>query len=246
MKLTDFGYQKVPTEEKSSKVSEVFKSVAPRYDLMNDLMSLGLHRLWKRFLATLAGVRAGQRVLDLAGGTGDLSAHFSRQVGERGQVILADINAAMLQEGRDKLLDKGLPNNIQITQCDAEKLPFPKDYFDCVVMGFGLRNVTHKEKALEEMLSVLKPGGQCFVLEFSKLTAPLLQPLYDVYSFQVLPKLGDWVAGDGQSYQYLAESIRRHPDQEVLKMMMERTGFEDCSYHNMTGGIVAIHRGYKF
>ncbi len=241
-KTTDFGYQKVAEEEKAQKVAGVFDSVAGRYDLMNDLMSAGLHRLWKRFTIEQSLVRPGDRVLDVAGGTADLARQFARRVGARGSVVLTDINAAMLKIGRDRLLDDGVI--APVAQCDAEKLPFPGDSFDCVSVAFGLRNMTHKEAALAEMLRVLRPGGRLLVLEFSRVWKPL-QPLYDAYSFKVLPQLGKLIAGDADSYRYLAESIRMHPDQERLKQMMEHAGFERVEYFNLAAGAVALHRGYK-
>jgi len=242
---THFGYQSVAESEKAAKVAEVFHSVAARYDLMNDLMSGGIHRLWKRFTLSLSGVRPGQRVLDIAGGTGDLARQFAGRVGAEGEVVLADINASMLQMGRNKLLDAGVAGNLRFVQADAEQLPFADNSFDCVSIAFGLRNVTHKEKALQSMLRVLKPGGRLLVLEFSKPQHALLGKIYDAYSFRVLPKLGQLVAGDKDSYRYLAESIRMHPAQEELKAMMQTAGFERVSFHNMTGGIVALHRGIK-
>ncbi|GAB0147733.1 MULTISPECIES: bifunctional demethylmenaquinone methyltransferase/2-methoxy-6-polyprenyl-1,4-benzoquinol methylase UbiE [Marichromatium] len=244
-KTTHFGYQQVPIEEKAARVREVFDSVATRYDLMNDLMSLGIHRLWKRHTIELAGVRRGQRVLDLASGTGDLADRFAAIVGPDGQVVMSDINAAMLGEGRKRMLDRGRVGNIQYSLINAEQIPFPDDYFDCVTIGFGLRNVTDKQKALGEMQRVLRPGGRALVLEFSH---PLTKPLgraYDLYSFSVLPTLGKLVTNDPGSYRYLAESIRMHPDQETLRGMMETAGLERCEYFNHSGGIVAIHRGYK-
>ena len=242
---THFGYQQVPRAEKVRRVGAVFDSVAERYDIMNDLMSLGVHRLWKRFTVELAGVRRGQRVLDLAGGSGDLSARFAPLVGGDGEVILADINAAMLEQGRRRLIDRGIVGNVGFAQVNAEHLPFAADSFDCITIAFGLRNVTDKDAALRAMYRVLKPGGRALVLEFSKPVAPGLQPLYDLYSFKVLPLLGRLVAGDADSYRYLAESIRMHPDQHMLKDMMQHAGFERCDYHNLSGGIVAVHRGYK-
>ena len=242
---THFGFQQVPTGEKARRVAEVFDSVASRYDLMNDLMSLGVHRLWKRFAVERAGVRPGQRVLDLAGGSGDLAARFAQQVGETGEVVLADINASMLEQGRARLVDRGIVGNVRFVQANAERLPFPEHHFDCITIGFGLRNVTDKDAALRSMYRVLKPGGRALVLEFSKPVAPGLQPLYDLYSFKVLPLLGRLVANDESSYRYLAESIRMHPDQETLKGMMEQAGFARCEYFNLSGGIVAVHRGYK-
>jgi demethylmenaquinone methyltransferase/2-methoxy-6-polyprenyl-1,4-benzoquinol methylase len=244
-KTTHFGYKQVPAEEKAGLVRGVFDSVASRYDLMNDLMSLGIHRLWKRHTVELAGVRRGQRVLDLAGGTGDLAERFAGIVGAEGEVVLTDINAAMLGRGRDRLMDLGVAGNVRYAQVDAERVPFPNDYFDCVTIGFGLRNVTHKQRALDEMYRVLRPGGRALVLEFSHPASKPLAKAYDLYSFSVLPTLGRMVAGDPESYRYLAESIRMHPDQETLRSMMEQAGFERCSYFNLSGGIVAIHRGYK-
>lgn len=244
-KTTHFGYQTVPEEEKAGRVREVFDSVASRYDLMNDLMSLGVHRLWKRQTVALAGVRRGQRVLDLASGTGDLAERFAGIVGTEGTVVLSDINAAMLTQGRDRLLDLGRVANLRYVLANAERLPFTPDGFDCVTIGFGLRNLTRKEWALEEMFRVLRPGGRALILEFSHPTSQALSRLYDLYSFSVLPGLGRLIAKDEGSYRYLAESIRMHPDQETLKAMMESAGFEHCSYFNLSGGIVAIHRGYK-
>lgn len=242
---THFGYQKVAVEEKAGKVREVFSSVAAKYDVMNDLMSFGIHRLWKRYTIELSGVRRGQRVLDLAGGTGDLASRFARIVGDEGEVVLADINAAMLGQGRARLLDEGLAGNLRFAQVNAECLPFPDNYFDCITIAFGLRNVTHKDKALASMQRVLKPGGRLLVLEFSKPVTPGLKPLYDLYSFGLLPAMGKLIANDADSYRYLAESIRMHPDQQTLKQMMEEAGLERCDYHNLTGGIVALHRGFK-
>lgn len=243
---THFGYQTVNTEEKVEKVAKVFHSVADKYDLMNDLMSMGVHRLWKRLTIEKSGVRRGHHVLDLAGGTGDLTSKFSKIVGDKGQVILGDINDSMLKVGRERLIDKGITGNVDYIQLNAETLPFPDNSFDCITMAFGLRNVTNKEAALASMYRVLKPGGRLLVLEFSKPIAPGLSPLYDLYSFKLLPVLGKLVANDAESYQYLAESIRMHPDQETLKAMMENSGFERCDYTNMSGGIVALHRGFKF
>ncbi|QHS11541.1 bifunctional demethylmenaquinone methyltransferase/2-methoxy-6-polyprenyl-1,4-benzoquinol methylase UbiE [Sinimarinibacterium sp. NLF-5-8] len=242
--LTHFGYQQVRVDEKQSRVAGVFTSVAHRYDVMNDLMSMGIHRLWKRFAISLAGVRAGEKVLDVAGGTGDLTRAFARAVGTNGQVILTDINAAMLAEGRRSLLDKGTAG-VPLVQANAEKLPFADNSFDCITISFGLRNVTDKDAALRSMQRCLKPGGRLLVLEFSK---PLLEPLaraYDQYSFKVLPLLGRIVANDEDSYRYLAESIRMHPDQDTLKGMMENAGLSRVQVYNMTGGIVAVHRGFK-
>ncbi|MFC3607708.1 bifunctional demethylmenaquinone methyltransferase/2-methoxy-6-polyprenyl-1,4-benzoquinol methylase UbiE [Stutzerimonas tarimensis] len=242
---THFGYQSVPESQKAQKVAEVFHSVAAKYDLMNDLMSGGVHRLWKRFTIELSAARAGNRVLDIAGGTGDLTRQFSRIVGPTGEVVLADINASMLKVGRDRLLDQGIAGNVKFVQADAEKLPFPDNHFDVVTIAFGLRNVTHKEDAIASMLRVLKPGGRLLVLEFSKPTNTLLSKAYDSYSFSLLPLMGKLITNDADSYRYLAESIRMHPDQETLKGMMEAAGFERVTYHNMTGGIVALHRGIK-
>ncbi len=243
--LADFGFERVPRHRKAERVRGVFDSVADRYDLMNDLMSAGLHRLWKRFTLDLAGLRPGQRALDVAGGTGDLATGLARQVGSGGLVVLTDINSAMLGRGRDRLIDEGLVDNVRYAQADAERLPFAADSFHCVTIGFGLRNVTDKQAALASMHRVLKPGGQLLVLEFSH-PARALGPLYDAYSFRVLPWLGKLVAGDEASYRYLAESIRMHPDQEALLSMMRQAGFEDCRYHNLSAGIVAVHRGYKY
>ncbi|KAB8310687.1 MULTISPECIES: bifunctional demethylmenaquinone methyltransferase/2-methoxy-6-polyprenyl-1,4-benzoquinol methylase UbiE [Rahnella] len=243
---THFGFRTVAKDEKQEMVAEVFHSVAAKYDLMNDLMSFGIHRIWKRFTIDCSGVRQGQRVLDLAGGTGDLTAKFSRLVGEKGEVVLADINDSMLKMGREKLRNLGIVGNVNYVQANAEALPFPDNYFDCITISFGLRNVTEKEKALRSMFRVLKPGGRLLVLEFSK---PVLKPLskaYDTYSFHILPRIGELVAQDAESYRYLAESIRMHPDQETLKGMMADAGFENVTYHNLTGGIVALHRGFKF
>ena len=242
---THFGYQKVDRGEKAGLVANVFHSVASRYDLMNDLMSAGIHRVWKRFTIEVSAVRSGDRVLDIAGGTGDLTARFSSLVGPEGEVVLADINDSMLQVGRDKLIDSGFHGNIEYVQANAERLPFPDNHFDIVSIAFGLRNVTDKESALQSMLRVLKPGGRLLVLEFSKPDNELLSSAYDTYSFKILPVLGKLVAGDSDSYQYLAESIRMHPDQETLKEMMEAAGFAACEYFNMTGGVVALHKGTK-
>ena len=244
-KTTDFGYKKVNIEEKAGKVAEVFHSVAGNYDLMNDLMSGGIHRLWKRVTIEMSGVRPGNTVLDIAGGTGDLAAKFSRIVGPEGTVVLADINDSMLKVGRDRLVDRGIYQNVRFSQADAQYLPFPDNTFDVITIAFGLRNVTDKDMALRSMLRVLKPGGKLLVLEFSKPPNALLSKIYDGYSFSVLPKLGKLFANDADSYQYLAESIRMHPDQETLLGMMNNAGFENTDYHNMTGGIVALHRGVK-
>jgi demethylmenaquinone methyltransferase/2-methoxy-6-polyprenyl-1,4-benzoquinol methylase len=242
---TDFGFSEVPVADKARRVRQVFDSVAPRYDLMNDLMSLGLHRVWKHLAVELAAARPGERMLDLAGGTGDLTRLLAPRVGSAGRVLLADINGAMLARGRDRLLDAGVAGNVDFLQLDAERLPLADQCLDCVVIGFGLRNVTDKQAALAEMHRVLQPGGRALVLEFSRPVLPGLKPLYDAYSFQVLPRLGRLVAGDAASYRYLAESIRRHPDQDTLLGMLHAAGFERCQYFNFTGGIVAVHRGYR-
>ncbi|MDY0011496.1 MAG: bifunctional demethylmenaquinone methyltransferase/2-methoxy-6-polyprenyl-1,4-benzoquinol methylase UbiE [Rhodocyclaceae bacterium] len=241
-KTTHFGFETVAEQEKARKVAGVFSSVAGRYDVMNDLMSMGLHRLWKTFAVQIAGIRPGNRVLDVAGGTADLSLAFAKRVGARGQVWLTDINHAMLSRGRDRVIDRGHP--VPVAQCDAEKLPFPSDYFDCVTVAFGLRNMTHKDAALAEMNRVLKPGGRLLVLEFSKVWAPLA-PAYDFYSFKILPWLGNKVAKDADSYRYLAESIRMHPGQEELKALMEDAGLTRVDYFNLSAGVVALHRGFK-
>lgn len=243
---THFGFRQVPIQEKSQRVAEVFHSVASKYDLMNDLMSLGLHRLWKRFTIDQASIRKGQCVLDIAGGTGDLAKEFAKKVGKEGLVVLADINDKMLAQGRARLTDAGIVGNVEFVQADAEKLPFPDNYFDCITIAFGLRNVTDKLMALRSMQRVLKPGGKCLVLEFSKPTLPLFNKFYDAYSFKVIPKLGEWICNDRESYQYLIESIRMHPEQEILKNMLQNAGFEDVSFHNLTGGIVALHKGFKY
>jgi len=242
---THFGYREVPTADKQKLVGEVFSSVAGKYDLMNDLMSLGVHRAWKRHFVATAQVRRGDRVLDLAGGTGDVAALLRDRVGADGAVVLGDINAGMLTVGRDRLTDRGLVRGLEYVQCNAEALPFPDDSFDLVTIAFGLRNVTDKDAALREMLRVLKVGGQARVLEFSQVRAEWFRPLYDFHSFQVLPRLGRLFAQDAGSYQYLAESIRQHPPQDALKAMMERAGFARCDYRNLNAGIVAIHTGYK-
>ncbi|QDP02728.1 bifunctional demethylmenaquinone methyltransferase/2-methoxy-6-polyprenyl-1,4-benzoquinol methylase UbiE [Thalassotalea sp. PS06] len=243
---TDFGYKQVKTEEKEQLVAGVFHSVAQQYDIMNDLMSFGIHRLWKRFTIDASGARPGNKILDLAGGTGDLTAKFSKIVGKDGQVVLADINSSMLNVGRDKLRDLGVVGNVDYVQANAQALPFEDNTFDVVTIAFGLRNVTDKDEALRSIYRVLKPGGRLLVLEFSKPEHELLNKVYDFYSFNILPKMGDIVAKDGDSYEYLAESIRMHPDQETLKAMMENAGFDQTSYHNLTGGIVALHKGFKF
>ena len=239
---THFGYQQVGEDEKARRVGDVFKSVAPSYDLMNDLMSLGLHRLWKRFAIEMSGVRAGSKVLDVASGSGDLAAAFARRVGPAGVVWMTDINGAMLEVGRDKLVDAGIFAPLAL--CDAEKLPFPSESFDCVSVAFGLRNMTHKDRALAEMTRVARPGGRVIVLEFSKPWKPL-QGAYDAYSFGVLPRIGKYVARDEAAYRYLAESIRMHPDQETLKGMMEAAGLAKVEYFNLAAGVVALHRGCK-
>jgi demethylmenaquinone methyltransferase/2-methoxy-6-polyprenyl-1,4-benzoquinol methylase len=245
-KTTHFGYRDVPESEKARLVGEVFHSVASKYDLMNDLMSFGIHRLWKRFAIEQCGVRKGSVVLDLAGGTGDLTVRLAQQVGKEGKVYLSDINGSMLESGRARLADRGIAGNVEIVQADAENLPFDDNIFDCVIIAFGLRNVTHKDAALRSMYRVLKPGGRGLVLEFSKPTLPGLNRLYDSYSFNILPMLGRMVANDEASYRYLAESIRKHPDQESLKEMMQQAGFERAHYFNLSGGIVALHKAYKF
>ena len=243
-KTTHFGFRNVPVTEKTRHVREVFDSVADNYDVMNDLMSFGIHRLWKRFAINMAGLKPGQQVLDLAGGTGDLTRLMAPAVGPSGHIVLSDINAAMLANGRRRLLDRGISGNVTFALANAEQLPFADNRFDLVTMAFGLRNVTDKQRALSAIFRALKPGGRLLVLEFSKPVAAL-KPVYDFYSFNVLPKLGQLIAKDAPSYRYLAESIRMHPDQPTLQAMMEQAGFERCDYHNLTGGIVAIHRGYK-
>lgn len=242
----DFGYEQIPTQDKEKRVADVFNSVADKYDVMNDLMSFGIHRIWKKITIEYSGVRQGQTVLDLAGGTGDLTAKFSQLVGDEGLVVLADINQSMLRVGRDKLRDKGLFKNIEYVQANAEALPFADNTFDCITISFGLRNVTNKDKALSSMWRVLKPGGRLLILEFSKPEYKILSKAYDLYSFSMLPLIGKIVANDSDSYRYLAESIRMHPDQIKLKQMMIDAGFRDVQYHNMTGGIVALHIGFKF
>jgi len=244
-KTTHFGYETVDVEEKAERVRGVFDSVASRYDIMNDLMSFGIHRLWKHIAIDLANVRSGQQVLDLASGTGDLAARFAALVGPQGKVVMSDINAAMLEEGRKRMIDSGHVGNVEYMQIDAEKIPFADNSFHCVTIAFGLRNVTDKEQALREMLRVLKPGGRALVLEFSHPGSKPLSKLYDLFSFKALPFIGKLVTNDADSYRYLAESIRMHPDQESLLQMMQNSGFERCDYHNLTGGIVAIHRGFK-
>jgi demethylmenaquinone methyltransferase / 2-methoxy-6-polyprenyl-1,4-benzoquinol methylase len=244
-KTTHFGFQEVPVDEKADRVADVFHSVAGRYDLLNDILSGGVHRLWKRFTIELSGVRTGNKVLDIAGGTGDLSYKFSRIVGPEGLVVLADINESMLRVGRDRLTDRGVSGNLVVSQADAQYLPFPDNTFDCITIAFGLRNVTDKDLALRSMLRVLKPGGRLLVLEFSKPKSELLGKVYDTYSFKLLPMIGKVVTNDADSYAYLAESIRMHPDQKTLKGMMEEAGFANCDFHNLTGGIVALHKGVK-
>jgi len=242
---THFGFERVPERDKTRRVRSVFESVASRYDLMNDLMSFGLHRLWKRFALEVSGVRAGAHVLDLAAGTGDLAAGFARRVGRRGTVTLVDLSPSMLAAGRRRLTDAGFAGNLRYVQADAQRLPFASGCFDCASIAFGLRNVTRPEAALSEMRRVLRPGATVLVLEFSALTVPALAPVYDAYSFQVLPRLGRVVAGDAAAYRYLAESIRMHPEQARLQALMESAGFERCGYFNLTAGVVALHRGYR-
>jgi len=242
---THFGYREVPETEKAKLVGDVFTSVAAKYDVMNDLMSFGAHRLWKRYFVATSGVREGDVVLDLAGGTGDIAALLLPRVGAKGAVVVGDINAEMLRVGRNRMLDRGNVRGLDYSQLDAEALPFPDKSFDCVTMAFGLRNVTHKERALAEIHRVLKIGGRALILEFSRVRAEILKPLYDFHSFEVLPRLGRLIANDEASYRYLAESIRRHPDQETLKAMMETAGFARVDVRNLTAGIVAIHRGYR-
>ena len=243
-KTTSFGYETVTEEQKTEKVKEVFDSVATNYDLMNDMMSIGVHRLWKRYMLTKTGLKLGRKALDVAGGTGDIAAVLREQVGESGLVVMTDINESMLEEGRSRLLDRGKLKNIEVMQADAENLPFEENHFDCVTIAFGLRNVTVKENALKSMHRVLKPGGKMLILEFSK-PNEMLSPIYDLYSFNILPRLGEWVANDRESYQYLAESIRVHPDQKKLKQMILSAGFDRSEFQNLTGGIVALHIGYK-
>jgi demethylmenaquinone methyltransferase/2-methoxy-6-polyprenyl-1,4-benzoquinol methylase len=244
-KTTHFGFEEVAWGDKAKRVRGVFDSVAPRYDLMNDLMSGGLHRLWKEFTLSQTHLRPGQRALDVAGGTGDIARGMQKQVGDRGLVVLSDINGAMLAHGRDRTIDSGIVRGMEYVQANAECLPFADNTFDCITIGFGLRNVTDKSAALRSMQRVLKPGGQLLILEFSQPTIPALRPLYDAYSFKVLPVLGKLVANDSESYRYLAESIRKHPDQETLLAMLREAGLVECRYHNLSGGIVALHRGYK-
>jgi len=244
-KTTHFGFKQVPVEEKAGRVREVFDSVAGNYDIMNDVMSFGIHRIWKRIVVDMASIRPGQQVLDLAGGTGDLTRLMAARVGKQGSIVLSDINAAMIRNGRSRLLDHGVAGNVCFVQANAEQLPFADNHFDCITIAFGLRNVTDKQAALGAMYRCLKPGGRLLILEFSR-PVRMLKPAYDFYSFNILPRLGGWIARDADSYRYLAESIRMHPDQQTLKGMMETAGFEDCDYHNLSGGIVAIHRGYKF
>jgi demethylmenaquinone methyltransferase/2-methoxy-6-polyprenyl-1,4-benzoquinol methylase len=244
-KTTHFGFEKVAVEDKADRVAGVFHSVAGKYDLMNDLMSGGIHRLWKRFTIELSAVRSGHKVLDIAGGTGDLAYKFSKLVGEDGQVILSDINSSMLNVGRDRLIDRGVNNNVQYAQLDAQYLPFADNTFDCITIAFGLRNVTDKDLALRSMYRVIKPGGRLLVLEFSKPQNSMLEKIYDEYSFRVLPLMGKLITNDADSYRYLAESIRMHPDQETLKTMMNEAGFVKTEYYNMTGGVVALHKGIK-
>jgi demethylmenaquinone methyltransferase/2-methoxy-6-polyprenyl-1,4-benzoquinol methylase len=242
---THFGFEKVKTTDKARRVADVFHSVAAKYDIMNDLMSGGVHRIWKRFTIEMSAARPKQKILDIAGGTGDLSYQFSRIVGRDGLVVLADINDSMLSVGRDRLTDRGVAGNIEYCQADAQYLPFPDNTFDCITIAFGLRNVTDKDLALRSMFRVLKPGGRLLVLEFSKPTNPVMEKIYDQYSFKLLPLMGKVITNDAESYRYLAESIRMHPDQETLLSMLEDAGFSDCEYHNMTSGVVALHKGLK-
>jgi len=242
---THFGYKQVDTGKKEGLVAGVFNSVADKYDLMNDVMSFGIHRVWKKLTLAQTGLKKGQRALDVAGGTGDLTAGMCRQVGPEGEVVMSDINEAMLEQGRRRLMDRGIAGNVKFVQANAEELPFEENSFDCITIAFGLRNVTHQDRALASMYRVLKPGGRLLVLEFSRPVMPGLDKAYDFYSFNILPKMGRVIANDEDSYRYLAESIRMHPDQETLKQMMQDAGFERCTYHNMSGGIVALHKGYK-
>ena len=244
-KTTHFGYETVDAKEKAGRVAGVFHSVADNYELMNDLMSAGIHRLWKHMTIEMSGVRKGHKVLDIAGGTGDLAAKFSKIVGSEGSVVLADINESMLKVGRDRLIDRGITENVTFSQADAQYLPFPDNTFNVITIAFGLRNVTDKDMALRSMLRVLKPGGKLLILEFSKPTSSLLSKIYDTYSFNVLPRLGKVFANDSDSYKYLAESIRMHPDQSTLLQMLDSAGFGNTDFHNMTGGVVALHRGIK-
>jgi len=245
-RTTHFGYREVPVNEKANLVADVFHSVASKYDLMNDLMSLGLHRLWKRFTIEQAALRPGNVVLDVASGTGDLAKAFAKIVGSQGKVVMTDINEAMLQVGRNRLIDSGILGNVEWVQADAENLPFDPHYFDCITIAFGLRNVTHKVAAMQSMYRILKPGGKLLILEFSRPHLTIINKLYDMYSFHVIPKIGALITNDPDSYQYLVESIRMHPDQETLKTMMIESGFEDVEYSNLSGGIVALHKGYKY
>lgn len=242
---THFGFEEVDVREKVKRVAGVFDSVAGNYDIMNDVMSMGVHRIWKRVTVEVSALRPGQKVLDLAGGTGDLTKLMSKRVGPTGKIVISDINGNMLGVGRERLINAGCVGNIDYVQANAEELPFPDDHFDCVTIGFGLRNVTDKDKALRAMYRVLKPGGKLLILEFSKPTSPIVAKIYDLYSFKLLPLMGKYIAKDADSYQYLAESIRMHPDQQTLKGMMEAAGFERCDYLNMTSGVVALHKGYK-
>ncbi len=242
---THFGFKQVDADKKEGLVAEVFSSVAGKYDIMNDVMSFGIHRIWKKIAMEHTGLKKGMHALDIAGGTGDLTIQMSKQVGATGEVIMSDINPAMLEQGRRRLIDKGVAGNVKFVEANAEELPFEDNFFDCVTIAFGLRNVTNKDKALKEMHRVLKPGGRLLVLEFSKPVVPGLDKIYDVYSFKILPFMGKIIADDEESYRYLAESIRMHPDQSTLKAMMVEAGFERCTYHNMTGGIVALHKGFK-
>lgn len=245
-KTVDFGFKEVPYEDKARHVAGVFSSVAQNYDVMNDVMSMGIHRYWKRYAIAGTALNPGSVVLDLAGGSGDLSALIAKRVGPDGRVFLTDINPQMLEVGRRRLIDQGFAKSVNYVLVDAERIPFPDNFFDCITIGFGLRNVTDKERALKSMYRVLRPGGNLMVLEFSKPTSSVLSKLYDFYSFQMLPRFGAWIAKDAESYRYLAESIRMHPDQETLKQMIQEQGFEDCRYKNLNGGIVAIHRAFKY
>ena len=242
---THFGYKQVDTDEKEGMVAGVFNSVADKYDVMNDVMSLGIHRIWKKITLMHTGLKKGQRALDVAGGTGDLTIEMSKQVGPDGEIVISDINPAMLEQGRRRLMDKGIAGNVRFVEANAEDLPFEDNSFDCVTIAFGLRNVTNQGRALASMYRVLKPGGRLLILEFSKPVMPGLNKLYDFYSFNIIPMMGKVIANDEESYRYLAESIRMHPDQETLKQMLRDAGFERCTYHNMSGGIVALHKGFK-